>query len=752
MSSMASMSIVGLAALVAAADADFGWPGAIEAAARDAAELPDPQRLRAIERLTARAGERAFPVLVPLLADHDPSIRLFAARRLARAGVPAALEAATQWITSPDVPIVDRQFGLDVLREVPTLDDGARLALERALHDPEAAVRVAALDAIERHDVPALLPAVLAVLDDDNREVRLRAIRIVSGKRDARIALPLLSRIDDTDRQVRGDAVRALGTHPRATPALLRLMAEPPDEVRLAAMDALAALRADAAVPAFVALARRRPADEIARRAQLGLGKIGTPGALAALIALTRTPPVSAETRAALHAAGGAAVPALERELEAGTPGSAAIAAALLGEIGDRHATPALGAVLERRADLAPVALEALARLADPAAIPTLVRAAESSELETRRRAYAALLALRDARASVTLARGLADADAHVRLLSARLTAALGAQGYAPALAGLLADGDPDVRRAAAEALAPAATPSPALVTAILAGVVKPGAPDRDDDEWRAIGDGFERAAGPGDAARLTSAWKSARGRERLALARALAGALAGRPFTDGELVRQLIDALPGEGPLPLAAADALASGVLPGESQALLAGRFAAADPAVRARLCEAIGKMPDGGDWLAALMRARDETAAVRAAAAWAARGLDDRGARDALTVAAADDDPAVAANARAALAAGSGGRRSKADGWAGARLRAPDGTPAAGRWVEVSAAKAGPIWAVTDDAGGVRVFGLPPGPVTLRAPESIVRIAWGSAGSARLSPWRGGGDPRRVPDSTE
>ena len=43
-----------------------------------------------------------------------------------------------------------------------------------------------------------------------------------------------------------------------------------------------------------------------------------------------------------------------------------------------------------------------------------------------------------------------------------------------------------------------------------------------------------------------------------------------------------------------------------------------------------------------------------------------------------------------------------------WVGARLRARDGTPVAGRWVAVSVANAGDVWAVTDDAGGVRLFG--------------------------------------------
>src|SRR6185436_14196791 len=259
---MATIAIA-LAAILTTADGDFGWPDAIAAAAHDAAELPDAYRLRAFERLSARAGDRALPVLIPLLTDRDPGIRLFAARRLGRAGTPAAIEAATRWISSPTVSLADRQFGLDVLR------------------DPDVAVRISALDTLERHDALPSLLAVLSALDDDSREVRLRAVRLVTGKRDPRVALPLLTHIEDADRQVRVEAIRALGSHPRATPALLRLVADPAEDVRNAAIDALAALRAETAVPALVALARKRPADDAARRAQVALGKVASPAAIA---------------------------------------------------------------------------------------------------------------------------------------------------------------------------------------------------------------------------------------------------------------------------------------------------------------------------------------------------------------------------------------------------------------------------------------------------------------------------------------
>jgi uroporphyrinogen-III synthase len=50
------------------------------------------------------------------------------------------------------------------------LPDTARQAVERAIRDPDAAVRISALDALERHDPLPSLPAVLSALDDDNRE------------------------------------------------------------------------------------------------------------------------------------------------------------------------------------------------------------------------------------------------------------------------------------------------------------------------------------------------------------------------------------------------------------------------------------------------------------------------------------------------------------------------------------------------------------------------------------------------------
>ncbi len=723
------------------------WPDALATDARFVAEAPAPERLRALELLSSRAGDAATPLLRALLADPDPGVRLYATRWMIRAGDPAGPEAAAARIVAPGAPSLDRQLGLELLRDSPVLPPAGRALAERALHDADPGVRAAAVDVFRRHGAGAALPAILASFDDDNREVRLRAVRVVAASRDPRVALSLLGSIDDGDRQVRLEAVRALAGHPRALPALLRLVqgGNPGDvgggdDLRTTAIDSLGALRADGAVPALAELARRRPQDELARHAQLALGQVATPAAVAALVALAGTPWVADEVRQGLRRAGAPAVPALLRTLEQGTPTGAGVAVSVLGELGDRRATLPLAAVVGRRAELAPLAITALRALADPAAVPVLVRAAESPVLELRRRAVDALLALRDPRAQAVVQQGLVDPDGQVRTLSARLAVVLDDGAAVPALALRLSDADPSVRLAAAEALSALAVPSSATVAAMLAALAHPQAPARDDNEWSAVGTALARLITTGDAPRLATAAATATGPQRIAIARALAAAHERTPLEDRTVIARLVAALGDGGAVALAAADALATARIPDGDVGALARAFVAGPPELRARLCPALAGTSRGGPWLAALVTARDEAVSVRAAAAWAARALP--ATRDALRAVSAGpddadgglgdpgggpDDPGgtIAANARAALAVRD---RRTATTWTEVRLRAPDGTPWAARWVAVTPARGGAVWALTDSTGVARLGGLPEGPLTLRTAEPA-KLAPGS-----------------------
>ena len=673
-------ALVGLAGVVGLVGGDFAWPGALEVDGRALAALPAPDRPAGVERLCARHGVAAAArYLVPLLDDPEPEVRAYVGRRLARVGDPHALAAALGWLSSSGHTLVDRTLGLDVLSRSPSLSPVARGAIEQATRDRDATIRLRALEALGRQEVAPSLPAVLAALDDDNREIRQQAIALVAAAATedrpgaARATLPLLERLGDGDRGLRLAALRALGRlgDPRALPALLRVAAEQPIDLRAAAVDALAAPSMAAAVPTLIGLARRPPPDELARHAQLALGEIATPAAIAALVESLRRPPVADEARVALLAAGRAAVEPLAAEVAQGTPSSAAIAAKLLGDLGDRRATGALAAATDTRDGdpaLWVVAIDALARLGDPAALPALARAAEARQADVRLAAFTALQTVAEPRGAAVVEAGLGDPDPRVRAAAVRLGGALErgcAAGFRWDRA--LADADAAVRRAAAEAMIHCAETSP----------------------------------GPGGPARLDDALLKAPGDPSPAFLDLLATAHAAEPLGDRAVVERVLALVAAGGPSATAAADVLAVARLTDDEAPALARAFAKSAPPVQARLCPAIARAPRGGEWLAALIAAADEPLEVRAAAAWAAR--DAREARRALEIAARGPDGPLARNARAALADVRGGE------WTAIRLGATDGTPLVGRWVTLAGGGV-EIDARTDAAGVARLDGLP------------------------------------------
>jgi hypothetical protein len=424
----------------------------------------------------------------------------------------------------------------------------------------------------------------------------------------------------------------------------------------------------------------------VARHAQLALGEIATPPAIAALVEALRRPPVPEETKLALLAAGAAAVEALAAEVAHGPVASGARAALLLGQLGDRRATATLAAAADTR-DGDPalwlVALEALGRLKDPASLPALARATEAPQADVRLAAFAALEALGDPRGLAVVDAGLADPDPRVRAAAVRLAVVLDATcASGGRFARPLNDADPAVRMAAAEAATRCAEVHPTT----------------------------------GGAASLDAALLEARGEPTPAFLGLLAAAHAAEPLESHAVVERMLQIIAAGGPSAAAAADVLAVSRLSDAEASGLARAFPESAPTVRARLCPAIARTPQGGEWLAALIAAASEPPEVRAAAAWAAR--DARGARAALELAARGPEGPLARNARAALAAGGHAN----GGWSALRLLAADGGPRAGRWVTL-AAPGIEVDVRTDEAGVARLEGLPQGAVW-RAPGLSLR----------------------------
>lgn len=690
----------------------FSWPGSPPSGpAADLAALDQGTRVRAVLALAGADDALARELLVPMLRDREAVVRETAARVLARRGAPEAVEAATAWVAGTTAR--DRLLGLHVLRDAPTLTPAARRAAERATRDGDLATRGQALEVLSGHEPSASFAVILAALGDEHRDVRARAARALGLLRDRRAALPLISRLEDGDRIVRVEVIIALGTlgEPRALPALLRQLDAPTVELRLPAVDALAALGEPAAVPALLRVAQRRPLDEVGRRAIVALGALATPEALESLRAMSREADALDEVREALARAGARALPLLRRELSEGTPLTAPVAANLLGALGDRGATPWLAAAVDARGPSAVAAASALARLGDDSAVPALLRAAsaKSSDADLREAALDALAVLADDRAAEGVLAALGDPEAAVRAAAARAAATCGGPALAPALAVRLGDADARVRREASRALARVAGPSPEVARAIITALAR-GQLARDDAAASALGEALERSIRREDAAVAEQAYldvaASAARATRAPLARGLAAAHGAGDLTSRPVIDALVSELAGDGRSAIAAADALVvSRPLPGQEDAIAAA-FAFAEPGVAARLAPVLARFRDGQRQLAATLRDPDAGATRRAAAAWALAGVPE--GRAALREASASLDAPVAANARAALAAGPRGP----GGWAAVRLVTPAGEPWPRRWVTVTPANGSPVWLFTDLDGRARFAAAPAG----------------------------------------
>lgn len=709
------------------------WPGAMEVEGGGLRARPEGERADAIARFVARYGAAASgPWLRPLMDGGPPQARLLAARILVRAGDPVGRQRALTWLTDPSSTPGDRTMGLDALSFESVRGDAApevRAAFEQAARDPDAQTRAQALDALGRIDagVPgrasASLPVMLGCLDDLDREVRVRAVRLVAraANLDPAAAAPsaplLLERLDDADRLVRVTALGALGAlrDPRVVPALLRVAAADPPDLQVPAVDAMGWPGAAAAVPFLTALLQRRPADEAARHAARALGGIASPAAVAALVAALRLPAVADEAGRALVDAGPAAVEPLLRPLEGPDLATAARAIGLLAAIGDPRAVGPLARAVRLRGGTGPlvlVAVAALGHLHHAEALAALAEATGSAEPEVRRAALEALAALDDNHTLGLADQGLADTDPGVRAAAARLAARLGSpEQSATALADRLTDDAAEVRLAAARALRawrPAAARHDLLIRALSAAVSRPSKA-RDEDEIQALGDVLEALAAPDDAGPVDAAFRS--GAPTRVIAPALRAAHARDPITDRAIVRRLLNELAGDPAGALAAADALAAARLTDQDGVPMARAARDGEPALRARLCGAVSRLSDGSGWLAAWM-APTQPPEVRAAAAWAARAHPELA--EVLRGLAGASEAPVAANARAALA----WSRQPASGPSiGARLVDTDGTPLAARWTTVRAGGVS-VAARSDGSGGIRVDGLPPGPVALEA----------------------------------
>ena len=345
------------------------------------------------------------------------------------------------------------------------------------------------------------------------------------------------------------------------------------------------------------------------------------------------------------------------------------------------------------------------------------MEAAEDRSATIRRLAFAALSDLGDTRGLAVLAAGLVDCDADVRLLATRLAGRLRARSFQPGVQARLYDVDARVRREAVASLA-------LLGASGAAAPVIAALPLLRGSELR-VGATLAVVARAPDLPLLLRAARPARGAARLALlmgfqpaledgARA-GGAQAAIELLTAELARGGVgaelaaDALTGAAPV----------GRVDGRSLRLI---WQAAAPPVRARLCEALASSPDGRLALARALLHPRESGEVQAAAAWALAGTREPALRRVLEWASNLSHPAVAANARAALALPLAARGRGAS----LRLRLVDEAqaPQGGHWM-IAHLPVGPVWFHTGGLGQARLPHAGAGPLRVEPVEPDLRL---------------------------
>jgi HEAT repeat protein len=630
--------VLGLALLAGAARpaaANFDWIGHVELDAEGLASDDAAKRLEAVTDLGKYDIALTQSYLLRALGDGDDRVRLAAAKTLGLGGAAAAVPKMIEWLTDPDVKV--KQVAADVLGDIGGAE--ATAALTRSLGDTDSMVRmhaVKALGKIGKRGSPGVVISLIPRLEDDKADVRIATIEKLEDLGDRRAVIPLVARFSDTAPEARRSAVRAVGRldDPSAVPALIRLISDPNEDVRTAAVGSLGLLGAVDAIDALTDQLTTGT-DSYRQKVAYALGQIaavprsGKAGedAMRTLVENLAAPTSRNAAREALHVAGKAAVPALIAHLQGRIHGDPATAVALLTEVGDGRAIPALTAELERGRVATPLVLKALGATGDPQALVPVLGALASKDAAIRLAAMDALRPLlgSDARAGDVLLEHLTDDDLEIRVLAAEYLGVLGIGSAAGKLTALTAPGNPiRLRHAAIDALGeigrahhlPAGA-GPGDAIRALVDVLREGPAELHASAATSL----SYIASPAALPSLIVLARSDRGSTRCEIVRAIGATLRGQSGPSDPAARQLLRALIDDASVKVSLAAIAGLAAARSLDDAPLLRTLvdqAAADR--RRAAASALGELHDAGsiDALAAALSSKDDRLAGDAA--WA------------------------------------------------------------------------------------------------------------------------------------
>jgi HEAT repeat protein len=305
------------------------------------------------------------------------------------------------------------------------------------------------------------VPALLAVLKDEDVSVRLAAVESLGNLSDPRAVDALVQALrTDTDARVREAAAEALGEihSARAVPGLIAALgSEKVSAVRAKIASALGEIKDKRAVEALGAAVRDADA-EVRREAVSALGELESAAAVPMLIPALKD--ADAETRKEAASALGEiqskdAVDALIPVTKDANAEVRKQAVEALGQIEDKRALAALeAAVRDANVEVRRQAIESIGHLDElKSAPPALIAALKDEDREVRKSAAEGLGNIEDEEAVPALVPLTKDPDVEVKRAAVEALSSIGGARSVEVMAGLLKDSDPEIRKLAAEAL-----------------------------------------------------------------------------------------------------------------------------------------------------------------------------------------------------------------------------------------------------------------------------------------------------------
>ena len=366
---------------------------------------PD-ERVKAAQRLGSDKQKRAVPLLIKLLEDESPQVRIAVIDALGTIGHPASAE-----------PLV---LALSNLHKT------EKSRSQHSNLEANTAEQEALAKALAGVGEPAVVP-LLKALESEIKEARRLAAHALGSIKDPRAVEPLMRRLDDNRSDVRQAAALALGAigDPRAIGALIKAADGKDMETRRAAAEALGSVGSEKSVNALIKAA----------------GDQSEPVQLAAIKALAKV--------------GGLQAAACLRSAMTGPRKSVCdAAAAALKSMKFSSANAA------ERAELAVILNDfAAARSEGSAAVPAFIKALSFKDPPMRVKAAESLGLLKAAESVASLLRALRDSNPAVQEAAVNALADIGI----PALEGLeesLTFYDASVVRLAANALSRIGSPT----------------------------------------------------------------------------------------------------------------------------------------------------------------------------------------------------------------------------------------------------------------------------------------------------